>query len=141
MKKKASRPKAPEPPPARREARGPSPEEKAAVAHEYKVAELSTVDETSLETALNDWTRRGWTFDGIHFAMRDSSKRPAMAFVLFTRPAKEGPLTQTTDAPATPSALHPVPDLRYGSPDSWRRLRQLAGVEEDDDGSDEPSSD
>jgi hypothetical protein len=26
----------------------------------------------------------GWTFDTMQFAMRDSSKRPAMAFLAFT---------------------------------------------------------
>ena len=51
----------------------------------YKVVELSTVDEGSLERTLNEWTTRGWNLDGVQFAMRESSKRPAMAFVLFTR--------------------------------------------------------
>ena len=54
----------------------------------YKVVEVSTVTDEKLEEAINEWTSQGWMFDGIHFAMRDSSKRPAMAFVLFTR--KEG---------------------------------------------------
>lgn len=51
----------------------------------YKVVELSTVDEGALERALNEWVPRGWSFDGVQFAMRESSKRPAMAFVFFTR--------------------------------------------------------
>ena len=34
---------------------------------------------------MNDWTAQGWTFEGMQFAMRESSKRPAMAFVMFTR--------------------------------------------------------
>jgi hypothetical protein len=34
---------------------------------------------------LNEWTAQGWQLDGIQFAMRDSSKRPSMAFVTFTR--------------------------------------------------------
>ena len=51
----------------------------------YKVVELNTVAEDSLEEVLNDWTAKGWHFDGLHFAMRESSKRPAMAFVIFTR--------------------------------------------------------
>jgi hypothetical protein len=29
--------------------------------------------------------RAGWSFDGMQFAMRDSSKRPSMAFLIFTR--------------------------------------------------------
>lgn len=51
----------------------------------YKVVELSTVTDESLEDALNEWTEKGYQLDGIHFAMRESSKRPAMAFVIFTR--------------------------------------------------------
>lgn len=52
---------------------------------QYKVVETSDVSEETLEKILNEWTAAGWTFDGMQFAMRDSSKRPAMAFVTFTR--------------------------------------------------------
>jgi hypothetical protein len=51
----------------------------------YKVVELSTVSEDMLEETLNEWTAQGWNFDGVHFAMRESQKRPSMAFVLFTK--------------------------------------------------------
>ena len=51
----------------------------------YKVVELSTVTDESLEDCLNEWTAQGWVLDGVQFAMRESSKRPAMAFVTFTR--------------------------------------------------------
>ena len=51
----------------------------------YKVIELSIVGEEEIEAALNEWTAEGWTFDAMQFAMRDSSKRPAMAFLAFTR--------------------------------------------------------
>lgn len=51
----------------------------------YKVVELSTVTEEEVENTLNRFTAEGWQYDGIQFAMRESSKRPAMAFVLFTR--------------------------------------------------------
>lgn len=51
----------------------------------FKVAELSTVSEDTLEELLNEWTGKGWHFHGMHFAMRESQKRPSMAFVLFTR--------------------------------------------------------
>ena len=50
----------------------------------YKVIEVNTVSEDILEEVLNEWTAKGWRFDGIHFAMRESQKRPSMAFVLFT---------------------------------------------------------
>lgn len=52
---------------------------------EYKVVEVTTVAEDFLEEVLNEWTARGWRFDGMQFAMRESSRRPSMAFVLFTR--------------------------------------------------------
>ena len=58
----------------------------------YKVVELSTVTDESIEGCLNEWTAQGWVLDGIQFAMRESSKRPAMAFVVFTRQI-DGPAT------------------------------------------------
>jgi hypothetical protein len=51
----------------------------------YKVVELGTVTDEEIEKALNEWTAQGWKLDGIQFAMRESSKRPSMAFVTFTR--------------------------------------------------------
>ena len=51
----------------------------------YKVVELNTVTEESIEETLNEWAAKGWRFDGMQFAMRESSRRPSMAFVLFTR--------------------------------------------------------
>jgi hypothetical protein len=51
----------------------------------YKVIELGTVTEEAIEEALNEWTAKGWRFDSMQFAMRESSRRPSMAFVLFTR--------------------------------------------------------
>jgi hypothetical protein len=52
---------------------------------EYKFVETSTVTDDELTRIVNEWTRGGWTFEGVQFAMREASKRPAMAFVLFTR--------------------------------------------------------
>ena len=51
----------------------------------YKVVETSNVTDEDLEEILNEWTTRGWTLEGIRFAMRESSRRPAMAFVTFVR--------------------------------------------------------
>ncbi len=51
----------------------------------YKVVETSQVDDLNLEKILNDRTAEGWQLEGIHFAMRDASRRPAMAFITFTR--------------------------------------------------------
>ena len=52
---------------------------------QYKVVELSNVTEEAIEEALNEKVAQDWQFDGMQFAMRESSKRPAMAFLLFTR--------------------------------------------------------
>ena len=52
---------------------------------EYKVVETNIVTDDTLEKIINEWTSQGWTYDGMQFAMSDGSKRPAMAFVLFTR--------------------------------------------------------
>lgn len=51
----------------------------------YKVVELGTVTEDAIEETLNNWNAKGWNFDGMQFAMRESSRRPSMAFLLFTR--------------------------------------------------------
>ena len=55
---------------------------------EYKVVELSHVTDQAIESVLNEWTGKGWTFENLQFAMRESSKRPSMAFVCFTREAE-----------------------------------------------------
>ncbi|MCK9172736.1 MAG: DUF4177 domain-containing protein [Desulfuromonas sp.] len=52
---------------------------------EYKVIETSIVTDETLERILNEGTRQGWLFERIQFAMYEGSKRPGMAFVLFTR--------------------------------------------------------
>ncbi len=64
----------------------------------YKVVELSQVSEEEIEAALNEWSAKGWTFDGMQFAMRESSKRPAMAFISFTR-APDSPPDFPDDIP------------------------------------------
>ncbi|MBM4335780.1 MAG: DUF4177 domain-containing protein [Deltaproteobacteria bacterium] len=53
----------------------------------YKVVETSSVTEDEIERILNERVAEGWVFDGMQFAMRESSKRPSMAFLLFTRDA------------------------------------------------------
>lgn len=104
-----------------------------AASPQYKVVELSIVDEISLERALNQWTKEGWRLDGIHFAMRDSSRRPAMAFLLFARPAEE-------QSAAERLPLRRVGDVEQVSADPWRRLRELAGVQDEDDEPLDPTS-
>jgi hypothetical protein len=56
----------------------------------YKVVETSDVSAEELERILNEWTTQGWRFEMMQFAMRDSSKRPAMAFVTFARERQGG---------------------------------------------------
>ena len=56
---------------------------------EYKVVETSEVTDESLERILNEMTADGWKLDTMQFAMREASRRPSMAFVIFTRPAGE----------------------------------------------------
>ena len=56
---------------------------------EYKVVEATTVTDEALTRLLNEWTAQGWRFEGMQFAMRESSKRPAMAFLVFTRGGAE----------------------------------------------------
>ena len=51
----------------------------------YKVVELTTVTDEELERVINEWVDHDWILDTIQFAMRDASKRPAMAFILFTK--------------------------------------------------------
>jgi len=83
----------------------------------YKVVELSTVDEGNLEHTVNLWVRQGWRLENVQFAMRESSKRPAMAFVFFTRAADA-----MADSPA------PAEESRAGARavDAWSRLAALA---------------
>jgi hypothetical protein len=54
----------------------------------FKVVELSTVTDETIEIALNFWTEKGWIFDQIQFVVRDASRRPCMAFLFFTKPSK-----------------------------------------------------
>jgi hypothetical protein len=55
------------------------------MATRYKVVETSSVTDEELERIFNEWTARGWQLEGVRFAMSDASRRPAMAFVTFTR--------------------------------------------------------
>jgi len=84
------------------------------------VVELSTVDEGSLEHAVNLWVGQGWTLETVQFAMRESSKRPAMAFVFFTGPG----------APAAAEAEGERTEARAAQ-DAWSRLAALAAEGEE----------
>lgn len=117
MKKKRSSRKSTKPPPAgasRRLSRAQAPPPPREL--RYKVVELSTVDEGSLERTLNEWTSKGWNVDGVQFAMRESSKRPAMAFVFFTREAEVA------------AERERAPDRAFAARE---KLRELAGLPKD----------
>lgn len=55
---------------------------------EYRVVEVQSVTDDALTRVLNDETRKGWVFDGMTFVPNEASKRPKMAFVIFTREAE-----------------------------------------------------
>jgi hypothetical protein len=55
----------------------------------YKFVELSIVTDESIENAVNEWVQQGWTFDGIRFSTTEHSRRPAMAFISFTREVED----------------------------------------------------
>ena len=61
-------------------------------ADSFKVVEVSPVGEETLERALNDWAKEGWSFQSIHFVSREGSHRPALAYLFFVRggPARAG---------------------------------------------------
>ena len=49
------------------------------------MVEISLVTDEEIERVVNEAVAVGWAFEHVQFAMRESSKRPAMAFVFFTR--------------------------------------------------------
>jgi hypothetical protein len=115
--KKRPRRKPSNPSPARRRTAAPVP-----VVLHYKVVELSTVDEATLEEAVNGWVHQGWTVESVHFAMRESSKRPAMAFVFFTRAHRAA----APDREAAQARLQQLAHGSPGTPGAWERLAQMA---------------
>lgn len=52
---------------------------------EYRVVETGTVTDEELTRILNQETRAGWHFDTMTFVPNEASKRPRLAFVIFTR--------------------------------------------------------
>ena len=52
---------------------------------QYRVVETSEVTAESLEEILNQWTKKGWRFDGMQFVVKESARRPSMAFILFVK--------------------------------------------------------
>ena len=54
-------------------------------AHTIRAAQRYGGSDERLEAIINEWVKKGWQLDEIKFAMKDSSKRPAMAFILFVK--------------------------------------------------------
>lgn len=81
------------------------------------------VDDLSLETELNTWSRQGWHFESIQFAMRESSKRPSMAFIFFVK-------STPSDEVSNESKLK---GPRTSSQNARHRLLQLAGLTDQDE--------
>lgn len=55
----------------------------------YKVVEISTVTDEEIEKVLNEWCKNGWKLDRILFAMKETQKRPSMAFIVFVKEEDE----------------------------------------------------
>ena len=56
---------------------------------QYRVVETSEVTAESLEEILNQWTKKGWRFDGMQFVVKESARRPSMAFIIFIKKDEE----------------------------------------------------
>jgi hypothetical protein len=52
---------------------------------EYRVVETSTVTDDTLSDILNQESQAGFRLDGIHFVPNEASRRPKMAFLVFSR--------------------------------------------------------
>ncbi len=52
---------------------------------QYKVIELSRVTDEAIEETLNHWTQEGWKWVDMRFAMVEGIRRPAIAYVFFTK--------------------------------------------------------
>ena len=55
----------------------------------YKFVELSIVTDETIEEVVNEWVAKEWHLDSVRFAMSESSRRPAMAFISFVRDVEE----------------------------------------------------
>lgn len=70
---------------------------------EYRVRETSVVTDESLSRIINEEVRAGWVYDGMSFVPNEASKRPRMAFLIFTREVEH------EDAPVEPRPERPRP--------------------------------
>ena len=73
---------------------------------QYKFVELGIVTDEMLEECVNEWVGKGYCLEGIRFVMSEHSKRPAMAFVSFTRDAPQEEVDATAPRPVPPKPKH-----------------------------------
>ena len=76
------------------------------MALQYKFVELGIVTDEMLEACVNEWVGQGWSLEGIRFVMSEHSKRPAMAFVSFTRDAPQDVVDAEAPRPLPPRPKH-----------------------------------
>src|SRR5688500_2093069 len=73
------------------------------MALQYKFVEVSPVTDETLENVVNDWVAQRCSLAGMRFVMTEASKRPAMAFVSFTREAPHA--VADSEPPRNPKPL------------------------------------
>jgi hypothetical protein len=84
------------------------------MALQYKFVEVSPVTDETLEEIVNEWVAKSWSLEGIRFVMTEASKRPAMAFVSFTREAPHA--VADSEPPRKPKPLVKPDDDAPGEP-------------------------
>lgn len=86
------------------------------MAVQYKFVEVTPVTDESLETCVNEWVQDGWCLEGIRFVMSESSRRPTMAFVSFTREAPQRAVDGEAPRRARPLVTEERPPDPGGDP-------------------------
>jgi len=64
---------------------------------ECRVRETMDVSEENLTSLVNEMLAAGYYLDAMHFAMRESSKRPSMAFLIFYKDIEEDEVKKARD--------------------------------------------
>ncbi len=99
------------------------------MAVQFKFVELSIVTDETLEDTVNTWVVQGWHLEGIRFVTTEHSKRPAMAFVSFTRDTAQA--TADAEAPRRPPQLVRDTDGEADDDDAPRVITAAHGADVD----------
>jgi hypothetical protein len=67
--------------------------------HRWKVSEVQRVDEATLERTLNAAAEDGWELERIDYIKEFGVRRPAMAYLYFTRPVSAEGASDAGDEP------------------------------------------